>query len=262
MSPFGVHNPFHFNHSTSHYALPNAHLPIEIDPHHHHSNALPTGRPSLHDILSSTSAAHACGPYSADAFSAYLNKNYCPEILHFTRDVRAYQALYKVCAVEDRCVPELAEAWRRIVDGYIKEGAELEVNIGGEVREEILSAHWAFEQACGCGSEVAPPQPHVLERAYGLVFELMGGVWVQFLESAMGQQRHGEWKGSYGEADTDSTHSSTGDDHWDVAKMVHSARPFYRRASDLWGKARVWRDVKSRTVGKQLVAVKEEEWCR
>lgn len=127
----------------------------------------------------------SCAPWSLSDFKEFLATNYCSEVLDFTADVVRYRNTFEVkvflghpSQIEQNCA-ETYELWREIMDMYIKLSAPREINIPGSVRSQLLAQ----------GDPGNPPSPDLLTTAYNMMFDLMGGVFVQFVESAASDEK-------------------------------------------------------------------------
>ena len=143
------------------------------------SVAIPDGpyyptRPTLAEILSNT--AHP--PWTLSAFMAFLSQNHCLETLEFTMDASRYQRQYEEMITPGNPAAETGEyvqmLWQRLLDAYIIPNGPREINLPGDVRDQLLS-HPTHE---------APPSPRALEPAVKIIYDLMDeSVLVPFLNS-------------------------------------------------------------------------------
>lgn len=155
-------------------------------------------RPTLADILSNT--AHP--PWTLSAFMAFLSHNHCLETLEFTMDASRYQRQYEEMMAPGAKTAEGREyvrmLWRRLLDAYIVPNGPREINLPGDVRDQLLSHPY----------QAAPPSPLLLEAAVKIIYDLMDeSVLVPFLNSlsspAPVYARPSGWGGPYdGEAES------------------------------------------------------------
>ena len=136
-------------------------------------------RPTLHDILSNSAPA----PWSLSAFTAYLSHNHCLETLEFTLDAGRYRRRHEIMLDQikgqspnldlDEC-RHVMMLWQRLMDAYIVPNGPREINLPGEVRDELLSLP----------NNAAPPSPEELDPAVQIIYELMdGSVLLPFLNA-------------------------------------------------------------------------------
>ncbi|KAF1810215.1 regulator of G protein signaling superfamily, partial [Eremomyces bilateralis CBS 781.70] len=147
-------------------------------------------RPNLSEILANT----APPPWTLSAFMAYLSQNHCLETLEFTMDASRYRKHYSKLAgryanLHDPTATEDCQyvkmLWQRLMDAYIASNGHREVNLPGEVRDELLSL------APPSRPEALPPHPSSLDPAVDKVYELMSeSVLVPFLNSVCPQSAH------------------------------------------------------------------------
>ena len=136
-------------------------------------------RPLLSDVLSN----NAPPPYTLTAFMAFLSQNHCLETLEFTMEAKRYRDNYDTTALHMAGMPitsdcpegqDLQEAWKRLIDVYLTPGAPREINLPGEVRDDILE----FPHA------VRPPPPETLDNAVQRMYDLMEeSIFLPFLNS-------------------------------------------------------------------------------
>ena len=136
-------------------------------------------RPTLRDILSNSAPA----PWSLSAFTAYLSHNHCLETLEFTLDAGRYRQRYETMLDQiDGQLPSLDRSecrhvmmlWQRLMEAYIIPNGPREINLPGEVRDELLSL----------SISTAPPSPEELDTAVQIIYELMdGSVLLPFLNA-------------------------------------------------------------------------------
>lgn len=144
-------------------------LSISISPQGRYSPK----RPGLADILNST----APPPWTLSALAAFMSQNQCLENLEFTTDAQRYRNQYKDMVsqaawpgadaadivMDPDVVKQLNEQWDRMIDAYIRPNAPREVNLQGNVRDELL-AH---------PESSTPRKPELLDVAVKKIYELM-----------------------------------------------------------------------------------------
>lgn len=140
------------------------------------------GTPSLCDVL----CGQAPPPWNHAAFKKFLARNYCTEVLSFTAAVVTYRNTYATLqrsppdsTQREILVQATSELWNDLLETYIASNAVSEINIPGGTRNALLSYTDANN----------PPSPDVLQTAYNLMYDLMGGVFVQFIESIDARDR-------------------------------------------------------------------------
>ena len=136
-------------------------------------------RPTLQDILSNS----APPPWSLSAFTAYLSHNHCLETLEFTLDAGRYRQRYATMLDQINGQPQTLDLdecrhvmmlWQRLMDAYIVPNGPREINLPGEVRDELLSLP----------NHAVPPSPEELDPAVRIIYELMdGSVLLPFLNA-------------------------------------------------------------------------------
>jgi len=188
--------------------------------------------PDLSQVLRGTSHA----PWTLSAFTDFLNRNFCAETLQFTKEVAAYREFYEIKLLQADSLSRAQNIaatnalWQHILQTYVAPSAVREINIPGTVRNELLS-HQDPRQ---------PPSPAVLQSANDLVYEMMAGIFAQFVESVR----------PIGIAvATDKVHCRVRDrncseDMRAASMSPEGAVPFYRRAHGSWGTNRVYRSIK------------------
>ena len=134
-------------------------------------------RPTLHDVLTDVSLP----PWTLSAFTAYLSQNHCLENLEFTTAAERYRKKYDTVvshAVGISSIPNAEEqehlriSWRLIMDAYIVPDGPREVNLPGDVRDELLSLP----------NRTFPPPADCLDAAVKIIYDLMEeSVLVSFL---------------------------------------------------------------------------------
>lgn len=124
--------------------------------------------PSLQEILANT----APPPWTLAAFTSHLSQNHCLENLEFVKDAEIYKREYAMFQGECSDVSNTASLtkredikrlWIKIIRTYIAPNSQREVNISGEVRDELLNQP----------NESDPPPPAALDDAIARVYELM-----------------------------------------------------------------------------------------
>ena len=124
--------------------------------------------PSLQEILANT----APPPWTLAAFTSHLSQNHCLENLEFVKDAEKYRREYKIFKEEHSDVAsaehfpkrdEIKRLWSKIMRTYIAPSSQREVNIPGDVRDELLKEP----------NETNPPPPEALDVAVRRVYELM-----------------------------------------------------------------------------------------
>ncbi|KAI5293738.1 hypothetical protein KEM52_005277 [Ascosphaera acerosa] len=145
----------------------------------HPSNAGRQMPPTLEQVLSD----QAPPPYTRGAFTAYLSQNHCLESLEFYIDANKYEHDYNIVAkqlgttVLDRRCPQtehLCQLWQRLLTIYMYPGAAREINVAGDVRDDLLKyAHASI-----------PPHPRTLSSAVNRIYELMEeSIFIPFINS-------------------------------------------------------------------------------
>jgi hypothetical protein len=131
--------------------------------------------PKLSEVLSGASAA----PWDLPAFEKFLEANYCSEVLQFTTEVESYQWYYDIRTSRGKSLSQgeflttLKVMYDQILDTFIVPNSEHEINIPGEVRETLLSQR----------SLSNPPSPSVFQPACNMMYDLMAGIFIQFLRN-------------------------------------------------------------------------------
>lgn len=124
--------------------------------------------PSLREILANT----APPPWTLAAFTSHLSQNHCLENLEFVIDAEKYKREYTIFKNDFSDVSstayqpkrdEIKRLWVKIVRTYIAPNSQREVNIRGEVRDDLLHQP----------NESSPPPPEALDEAVTRVYELM-----------------------------------------------------------------------------------------
>ena len=130
--------------------------------------------PRLSEVLDGTSQQ----PWDLAAFETFLDANFCGEILQFTTEVASYKWYFDV---KKRCnTPKsdndsqstLKIIFEKILQTFIMQNAPQEINIPGDVRDSILALQ---------DSEEAP-DPSEFDVACNMMYDLMAGIFVQFLK--------------------------------------------------------------------------------
>lgn len=147
-----------------------------IEHHFEGRNCTRRPRPSLCDVLCDRSAS----PWSLSAFRKFLAHNYCAEVLSFTAAVISYRNIYSLLQLSipgsserEALVVQAFAVWQDILDSYIAPSAINEINIPGGTKNALLAYN----------DPENPPSPDVLQLSYNLMYDLMGGIFVQFVES-------------------------------------------------------------------------------
>lgn len=183
--------------------------------------------PQLSDVL----AGRSEGPWSLAAFSDYLQKNFCDEVLLFVNDVNLYRQTFESKIVEGASHEDVLATytlWREILATYIMPNGHREINIPGAVRCKLLSQD----------DPLNPPSPRVLHQARDMMMELMTTTFYQFVENVRVSQASAiSEKASYKRSCSDDEGSVSSSDS-------NEPLPFYRRAHALWGPSRVYRNVR------------------
>jgi lysyl-tRNA synthetase class I len=129
--------------------------------------------------LTTVLAGHisSSSPYNLSAFEDFLAANYCSEVLEFITAVFNYRNKYELKIFLDspthHNMHSMCEQWQNLLEMYIMPNAKQEINLPSAARNELLKhSHPA-----------KPPSPDLLQVAYNLMLELLGGVYVQFSES-------------------------------------------------------------------------------
>ena len=148
-------------------------------PRDHDSSLLPSGRPTLDDVLNN----RAPQPYTLTAYMAFLSQQHCLETLAFTLDAKKYRERYDVASAHMAGMPltyeseeghELQQEWTRILDVYIKPGAPREINLPSEERDDLLD--WPHN--------VKPPPPEALDPSVKRMHDLMSdSIFIPFCNS-------------------------------------------------------------------------------
>ncbi len=128
--------------------------------------------PQLSDVFAGRSAE----PWSLGAFSDYLEKNFCDEVLLFINDAKAYRQCFESKVVEGASPDDVVDTytiWREILGTYIMPNGHKEINIPGAVRNKLLSYQ----------DPLNPPSPSVLQPACDMMMELMTTTYYQFAEN-------------------------------------------------------------------------------
>ncbi|EWC45870.1 hypothetical protein DRE_04877 [Drechslerella stenobrocha 248] len=136
-------------------------------------------RPTLAEVL----ANKASPPFTLSAFMAYLSQNHCLETLEFTMDAKRYRKHYQsmtsspggspVTPSDESC-QYVKMLWQRLMDAYIQPNGPREVNVPGNIREELLGLPTTF----------LPPHPDSLDPAVNIIHELMEeSILMPFLNS-------------------------------------------------------------------------------
>ncbi|KAI9715967.1 MAG: hypothetical protein M1812_005601 [Candelaria pacifica] len=136
-------------------------------------------QPTLAEVLSNK----APPPWSLTAFMAYLSQNHCLETLEFTMDASRYRKHFNKMAARNIGTPVTTESqepayvrmlWQRLLEAYIVPNGPREVNLPGDVRDQLLSLP----------NTLAPPSPDSLDPAVKIIYELMDdSVLIPFLNS-------------------------------------------------------------------------------
>jgi len=188
-----------------------------------------TRAPQLSEVLLGKTAA----PWSLSAFSQFLEKNFCSEVLQFTIDVIAYRECFESRIVQggplvcDKDVVETYDMWQRILETYVLPNGQKEINIPGAVQNELL----AYQDPAN------PPSPTVLQPAYDMMIELMSGIYYHFVENVRPDS-------SVMISDNTSCAHTCSDDEGSMSMVSAEILPFYRRTNTLWGPSRVYRNVR------------------
>jgi hypothetical protein len=132
-------------------------------------------RPTLDQVIRNV----APPPFTLANLAKFLHRNFCSEVLAFILDVAVYQQHYSLIqshsGSEELLAEKKAEAWgvwHRIIKTYIISESKNEINIPGHERERILGQQF--------GQEL--PNPTGLDVAYQMMYELLEGVYVQFMQ--------------------------------------------------------------------------------
>ncbi|KZF25764.1 regulator of G protein signaling [Xylona heveae TC161] len=134
--------------------------------------------PTLADVLNNS----APPPFTLTAFMAYLSQNHCLENLEFTMDASRYQKQYEemIGPATEASSPTSSDTeyvrmlWRRLLHAYIVPNGPREVNLPGDVRDDLLALP----------DDEDPPSPEMLDPAVKIVYQLMEeSVLVPFLHS-------------------------------------------------------------------------------
>jgi len=137
-------------------------------------------RPKLDDLLDDK----APYPYTLSALIAFLSKSHCLEILEFILEARRYRnSFQRVGDHSNRRT--LHRQWQRILQMYIISGAQREINISNEIRNDLVAT----------GSKPAkqedyPPDPALLDSALQEMRDLLhDSLLLPFLRSCINQER-------------------------------------------------------------------------
>lgn len=136
--------------------------------------------PELSEVLLGGSSE----PWTLAAFTNFLENNYCAEVLQFITDVVDYRKTYDSAysaeeSEQAQAILNTQALWRSLMETYILPNAVREINIPGAVRNSLL----------------APRNPHqtvppdVLQAAYDSMYELLGGIFTQFVEAVRPSSR-------------------------------------------------------------------------
>ncbi|KAF3929849.1 hypothetical protein ABW19_dt0202090 [Dactylella cylindrospora] len=136
-------------------------------------------RPTLAEVL----ANKASPPYTLSAFMAYLSQNHCLETLEFTMDAKRYRKHYQSmtsspggspATPSDESCQYVKMLWQRLMDAYIQPNGPREVNVPGNIRDELLQLPMSY----------LPPHPDNLDPAVNIIHELMEeSILLPFLNS-------------------------------------------------------------------------------
>lgn len=140
--------------------------------------------PTLDEVLSDRAAP----PYTRGAFTAFLSQNHCLESLEFYIDAKRYNHDYYTVAkqlgesaMEAQCpqTEHLCQLWQRLLTVYIYPASPREINVTGEVRDELLRYSHA----------TIPPHPKILDSAVKRIHELMEeSIFIPFVNSFASSQ--------------------------------------------------------------------------
>ncbi|KAI9806183.1 MAG: hypothetical protein M1825_006298 [Sarcosagium campestre] len=196
------------NMSTDGYSPPRP-LSVAIPDQLHYAR-----RPTLAEVLSNTSPA----PYTLTAFMAFLSQNHCLETLEFTMDASRYQKHYDQTTQSGPNGGEgqayVMMLWQRLLAAYIVPNGPREVNLPGDIRDQLLSQP----------TDASPPSPAALEPAVKIIYDLMDeSAFVPFLNSVpLYREAHSyplPWRGS----DEETSSRASGEESNLRAK--HTRRP-------------------------------------
>lgn len=200
-------------------------LTLSISPQGHYSFK----RPGLADILNST----APPPWTLGALAAFMSQNQCLENLEFTTDAARYRNQYMDIVsqaagrgadtahtvIDADGVRHLNEAWDRLIDAYIRPNAPREVNLQGNVRDELL----AYRESS------VPRKPELLDVAVKKIHELMEySILPTFLNSVEPLTAPGAKP--YNNSD-ESLNKSPSEDRFTSAYSQHRSTPISRSLS-------------------------------
>ncbi|KAJ5734650.1 hypothetical protein N7533_013053 [Penicillium manginii] len=138
-------------------------------------------RPTLDEVLKNT----APPPYTLSAFISYLTQNHCLETLEFILEAERYRENFRslVDPAKDFIVTtncptssDLGLLYQIILNTYISPGADREVNLPVNVRDDLLQNK--LENIS------TPPSPETLDLAVKSIHDLMeDSIFVSFLNS-------------------------------------------------------------------------------
>jgi hypothetical protein len=211
-------------------------FPLDVDPFYDGSV------PRLDEVLRGSSAV----PWTLESFTRFVGNNYCSEVLDFTTDAMNYRLEYdrRVASAQQGkqlVVGDLLQRWGTMMEMYIAHNAPREINIPGDVRLALLS-HMA---------KGVPPPPDLLNTAFGLMLELMHGIYMAWQEtstpatapstplSALQTSENHKFRTSSGIVD--GTYQS-------CSSPPPTDLPFYKRAHTLLGSSRVYRKIRKTSI--------------
>lgn len=137
-------------------------------------------RPKLDDLLDDK----APYPYTLSALIAFLSKSHCLEILEFILEARRYRGSFQRVG-DHNSRRTLHLQWQRILQMYIVSGAQREINISDDIRDDLVATESKTTK-----KEDYPPDPALLDTALREMRDLLhDSLLLPFLRSCVNQER-------------------------------------------------------------------------
>lgn len=137
-------------------------------------------RPKLDDLLDDK----APYPYTLSALIAFLSKSHCLEILEFVLEARRYRGSFQRVG-DHNSRRTLHLQWQRILQMYIVSGAQREINISDDIRDDLVATELKKTK-----QEDYPPDPALLDTALQEMRDLLhDSLLLPFLRSCVNQER-------------------------------------------------------------------------
>jgi len=192
--------------------------------------------PRLSEVLDGISQR----PWDLAAFETFLEANFCGEILQFTTEVASYRWYFEIkkrcntTQTDNDSQSTLSIIFEKIMQTFIVQNAPQEINIPGEVRNSLLALQ----------SSAQPPNPSEFDVACNMMYDLMAGIFVQFLKRRPSSDRF-----SLPESHIPRDNTISKDSNHEVKEVslpLSGFFPVYERRQSLWNPARVYRNIKRR----------------